>query len=77
MPLIPPVCTAQIDVRQSRCKYKVDRDSLLAAARAAAGPGGLDAVNHTLRLAMMLRVSHHPSVPSGGRERKDGALIKA
>ncbi|GLC37178.1 hypothetical protein PLESTB_000988400 [Pleodorina starrii] len=63
---------SKIDVRQSRCKYKVDRDALLAAARAVTGPGGLDAVNHTLRLALMLR----PLVPDVYHNLHPGRMIR-
>ncbi|GIL84440.1 hypothetical protein Vretifemale_13058, partial [Volvox reticuliferus] len=59
---------SKIDIRQSRCKYKVDRDALLDSARSAAGPGGLDAVNSMLRLTLMLRphiADVHPELNLG------------
>ncbi|GLI66128.1 hypothetical protein VaNZ11_009858 [Volvox africanus] len=63
---------SRIDIRQSRCKYKVDRDALLASARTAAGPGGLDAVNSMIRLALMLR----PHVPEVYPELNLGRMIE-
>ncbi|GFR43078.1 hypothetical protein Agub_g4085 [Astrephomene gubernaculifera] len=63
----------KIDIRNSRCKLKADQDALLAAARAWAGPGGLDRVNYVLRLALGLQ----PLVPDVTPDLHPGPVVKA